>query len=98
MASPHRFHYADTLSKAFTEESLYDVVLANPPFKGAIDASDVNSTLPTKVKKTEILFLHLFLHGSSASSRLGLGHLGGERLRPLRQCLVRRAACLASRD
>jgi type I restriction enzyme M protein len=36
-------------------------VLANPPFKGAIDAGDVNPTLPTKVKKTEILFLHLFL-------------------------------------
>jgi type I restriction enzyme M protein len=56
-----RFHYTDTLSKAFTEESQYDVVLANPPFKGAIDASDVNPTLPTKVKKTEVLFLHLFL-------------------------------------
>jgi len=56
-----RFHYMDTLSKAFTEESRYDVVLANPPFKGAIDASDVNPTLPMKVKKTEILFLHLFL-------------------------------------
>jgi type I restriction enzyme M protein len=56
-----RFHYTDTLSKAFDEESRYDVVLANPPFKGAIDASDVNATLPTKVKKTEILFLHLFL-------------------------------------
>jgi type I restriction enzyme M protein len=56
-----RFHYMDTLAKAYTEESQYDVVLANPPFKGAIDASDVNPTLPTKVKKTEILFLHLFL-------------------------------------
>jgi type I restriction enzyme M protein len=56
-----RFHYTDTLSKAFNEESRYDVVLANPPFKGAIDASDVSPTLPTKVKKTEILFLHLFL-------------------------------------
>ncbi len=56
-----RFHYTDTLSKAFTEEDQYDIVLANPPFKGAIDASDVNPTLPTKVKKTEILFLHLFL-------------------------------------
>jgi len=56
-----RFHYTDTLSKSFTEESRYDVVLANPPFKGAIDASDVNPTLPTKVRKTEILFLHLFL-------------------------------------
>jgi type I restriction enzyme M protein len=56
-----RFHYMDTLSKGFNEESRYDVVLANPPFKGAIDASDVNPTLPTKVKKTEILFVHLFL-------------------------------------
>src|SRR6266403_3263818 len=56
-----RFHYTDTLSKAFTEEGRYDIVLANPPFKGAIDASDVNPTLPTKVKKTEILFIHLFL-------------------------------------
>jgi type I restriction enzyme M protein len=56
-----RFHYADTLSKAFDEEGVYDIVLANPPFKGAVDASDVNPTLPAKVKKTEILFLHLFL-------------------------------------
>lgn len=55
------FRYTDTLSKAFTEEHAYDVVLANPPFKGAIDASDVNPTLPVKCKKTEILFLHLFL-------------------------------------
>jgi type I restriction enzyme M protein len=55
------FRYTDTLSKAFTEESAYDVVLANPPFKGAIDAADVNPTLPVKCKKTEILFLHLFL-------------------------------------
>lgn len=60
LAAP-RFHYADTLSKAFQEERAYDIVLANPPFKGAIDAADVNPTLPAKVKKTEILFLHLFL-------------------------------------
>src|SRR6185369_16006337 len=55
------FRYTDTLSKLFTEERDYDVVLANPPFKGAIDAADVNPTLPVKCKKTEILFLHLFL-------------------------------------
>ena len=56
-----RFRYADTLSKNFNEERGYDVVLANPPFKGAIDSADVNPSLPTKCKKTEILFLHLFL-------------------------------------
>jgi type I restriction enzyme M protein len=60
IAAPN-FRYTDTLSKAFTEERAYDVVLANPPFKGAIDAADVNPTLPAKCKKTEILFLHLFL-------------------------------------
>jgi len=60
IAAPN-FRYTDALSKAFTEERSYDVVLANPPFKGAIDATDVNPTLPVKCKKTEILFLHLFL-------------------------------------
>src|SRR5712671_6421741 len=59
--SAPNFHYSDTLSKSFNEESRYDIVLANPPFKGAIDSADVNPTLPTKVKKTEILFMHLFL-------------------------------------
>ncbi len=59
--STPNFRYTDTLSKAYTEERAYDIVLANPPFKGAIDASDVNPTLPVKCKKTEILFLHLFL-------------------------------------
>jgi type I restriction enzyme M protein len=60
IAAPN-FRYTDTLSKAFSEERAYDVVLANPPFKGAIDAADVNPTLPVRCKKTEILFLHLFL-------------------------------------
>src|SRR5207302_4622182 len=55
------FRYTDTLSKGFDEERLYDVVLANPPFKGAIDAADVSPSLPAKCKKTEILFLHLFV-------------------------------------
>jgi type I restriction enzyme M protein len=55
------FRYTDALSKAFSEERAYDVVLANPPFKGAIDAADVNPTLPVKCKKTEIVFVHLFL-------------------------------------
>jgi type I restriction enzyme M protein len=59
--SEPNFRYADTLAKAYNEEKCYDVILANPPFKGAIDASDVNPTLPSKCKKTEILFLHLFV-------------------------------------
>lgn len=60
ITQPH-FNYADTLSKSFNEAKQYDVVFANPPFKGAIDSSDVNPTLPAKYRKTELLFLHLFL-------------------------------------
>lgn len=55
------FRYRDTLSKSFTEAKRYDVILANPPFKGAIDAGDVSDTLPSRCRKTELLFLHLFL-------------------------------------
>jgi len=56
-----RFFYMDTLSKGFKDEKSLDVVLMNPPFKGKMDESDINPTLPTKCKKTELLFLHLIL-------------------------------------
>ena len=56
-----RFFYKDTLSKGFNDEKSLDVVLMNPPFKGKMDESDINPLLPTKVKKTELLFLHLIL-------------------------------------
>ncbi len=56
-----RFFYQDTLSKGFQDEKSLDVVLMNPPFKGKMDESDINPTLPTKCKKTELLFLHLIL-------------------------------------
>ena len=55
------FRYTDTLGKGFTEARCYDVILANPPFKGALDAGDVSDTLPGRYRKTELLFLHLFL-------------------------------------
>lgn len=55
------FRYTDTLGKSFEESKRYDVILANPPFKGAIDSGDVNDTLPARCKKTELLFIHLFL-------------------------------------
>ncbi len=54
-----RFYYADTLSKDFTETREYDVILMNPPFKGAVDKGDVSETLPGNTRKSELLFLHL---------------------------------------
>ena len=62
-------HYQDTLSSNFPErfpelaENCFDVVLANPPFKGSLDYDDVHSSLLSKVKtkKTELLFVALIL-------------------------------------
>ncbi len=52
-------HYADTLGKQFTEKQQYDVILANPPFKGSIDLSDLNDRFRVKTKKTELLYIEL---------------------------------------
>ncbi|RXM74301.1 SAM-dependent DNA methyltransferase [Clostridium tetani] len=51
----------DSLSKNYEEENKYTLVLANPPFKGSIDAGDINPTLVkgAKTTKTELLFMKL---------------------------------------
>lgn len=62
-------HYQDSLSTNFTERfpkqagEGFDIVLANPPFKGSLDFEDVHSGLlrQVKTKKTELLFLALIL-------------------------------------
>ena len=62
-------HYQDTLSNSFAErfpmaaKEGFDVVLANPPFKGSLDYEDVDADLlrQVKTKKTELLFLVLIL-------------------------------------
>ncbi len=64
-----RFFYMDTLSKAFTESREYDVILMNPPFKGAVDKDDVNPTLPGNTTKSELLFLHLILRALDMGGR-----------------------------
>ncbi|MDX1972687.1 MAG: class I SAM-dependent DNA methyltransferase [Candidatus Sumerlaeia bacterium] len=64
-----RIRYQDTLGNSFPErypdqaQEYYDVILANPPFKGSLDTNDVMGTLKQKVKttKTELLFLVLIL-------------------------------------
>ena len=53
------FRYTDALSKQFNEKQCYDVILANPPFKGSIDESDMNERFSVKTKKTELLFVEL---------------------------------------
>ena len=55
--------YMDTLSKRFDVSDKFDVILANPPFKGSIDKGDVHETLSRSVQstKTELLFLILMI-------------------------------------
>lgn len=51
------------LAENNTINGKYSLVLANPPFKGALDYDEVESSLLqiTKTKKTELLFLSLIL-------------------------------------
>ena len=55
--------YRDSLSDQNSERDKYSLVLANPPFKGSLDAESVSGDLlkVCKTKKTELLFLALFL-------------------------------------
>jgi type I restriction enzyme M protein len=53
--------YADTLGKRFEEGDRYDVVLANPPFKGSIDKGDISDRLSLATTKTELLFVERIL-------------------------------------
>ncbi|MBC8547575.1 SAM-dependent DNA methyltransferase [Clostridiaceae bacterium NSJ-31] len=55
--------YKDSVSKQNNIAGQFDVVLANPPFKGTVDAESIHDNLKavTNTKKTELLFLALFL-------------------------------------
>ncbi|MCI8910987.1 MAG: SAM-dependent DNA methyltransferase [Oscillibacter sp.] len=55
--------YRDSLSDQNPDREMYSLILANPPFKGSLDADIVSADLlkTCKTKKTELLFLALFL-------------------------------------
>ncbi len=97
-------HYQDTLSTGFTDRyprqasESFDVILANPPFKGSLDFEDVHSGLlrQVKTKKTELLFLALILRmlktGGRSATVVPDGVLFGSSRahRQLRELLVNR--------
>jgi type I restriction enzyme M protein len=64
--------YADTLSKRYEEVDRYDVVLANPPFKGSIDKGDINEGLSLKTTKTELLFVNRIINMLRIGGRAGM--------------------------
>lgn len=55
--------YRDSLSDQNSDRDKYSLILANPPFKGSLDAEIVSTDLlkVCKTKKTELLFLALFI-------------------------------------
>ncbi len=59
----------DTLSKRFPQKAQYDIVLANPPFAGYVDKSDINDNFGLDTTKTELLFLELFRNLLSIGGR-----------------------------
>lgn len=69
--NPH-IKQADTLSKNYNVANNYDVVLANPPFKGSIDADDQNESFTISSKKTELLFADLITRVLDIGGRAGV--------------------------
>lgn len=55
--------YRDSLSDQNSDQDKFSLILANPPFKGSLDYESVTPNLlkVCKTKKTELLFLALFL-------------------------------------
>ena len=55
--------YRDSLSSSNTDKDRYTLCLANPPFAGSIDKEDIAKSLLaiTSTKKTELLFVSLFV-------------------------------------
>lgn len=68
--------YMDTLSKKYKDVNKFDVILANPPFKGNIDKEDINSNLELGKlggsPKTELLFIEQIIQSLKQGGRAGV--------------------------
>lgn len=88
--------YKDTLSKSYTQEAEYDIIMANPPFTGSIDKGDINENLQLSTTKTELLFVEniyrLLKKGGTAGVIVPQGVLfgSGKAFKDLRKILVDR--------
>jgi len=69
--NPH-IKQLDTLSKRYTEKDKYQVVLANPPFKGSIDKEDKSEDFTISSTKTELLFVDLITRVLDIGGRCGV--------------------------
>lgn len=62
----------DTLSKKYDEDNQFDVIMANPPFKGSIDKGDINESLSLPTTKTELLFVNRIIKSLKIGGRAGM--------------------------
>lgn len=70
-------HYQDSLAQSFAErfpraeQNGFDVILANPPFKGSLDEDTINPAIlrTVKTKKTELLFVTQILRMLNTGGR-----------------------------
>lgn len=91
-----KIDYKDTLSKSYTQEAEYDILMANPPFTGSIDKGDINEHLTLATTKTELLFVEniyrLLKKGGTACVIVPQGVLfgSGKAFKNLRKLLVER--------
>jgi type I restriction enzyme M protein len=89
-----KIDYKDTLSKSYNETGLYDIVMANPPFTGNIDKSDINESLKLPTTKTELLFVERIFNmlkmGGTAAVIVPSGVIqnGGKAFASLRKMLI----------
>lgn len=92
---PH-IDYQDTLSKSYSQEAEYDIIMANPPFTGSIDKGDINENLSLSSTKSELLFVEniyrLLKIGGTACVIVPQGVLfgSGGAFKALRQLLIER--------
>lgn len=63
--------YRDSLSTDNSDTDLYSLILANPPFAGSLDKEAVSKSLTAiaDTKKTELLFISLFLRSLEVGGR-----------------------------
>lgn len=61
--SDPRIEKRDSVSKDYNEEGRYNLILANPPFKGTLNKENISDKLKsiTNTTKSELLFVGLFI-------------------------------------
>lgn len=66
-----KIDYRDSVSVNNTDEEIYTLCMANPPFKGTVNKNNINPKLTAKLKtnKTELLFLCQFIRSLELGGR-----------------------------